>query len=80
MLTFIRNLRSKLTMYHLKKEGLKIGEECEIYRGVSFGSEPYLIEIGNHVRITAGCKLITHDGGVWALRQLKENEDFDLFG
>lgn len=65
----------------LKKQGVKIGENCEIYRNVSFGSEPYLIEIGNHVRITSGVKLITHDGGVWVLRELKEEyKDIDIFG
>ena len=64
----------------LRKSGLKIGNACEIYRDVSFGSEPYLITIGNHVRITRGCKLITHDGGIWVLRKSKNLLDIDLFG
>ena len=64
-----------------REQGAKIGENCEIYSSASFGSEPYLVTIGNHVRITAGVKLITHDGGVWVLRQLKEEyKDIDLFG
>lgn len=29
--------------------GVEIGDRCEI-RGVNFGSEPYLIKIGDHVR------------------------------
>ena len=64
----------------LRKSGLKIGNDCEIYRDVSFGSELYLITIGNHVRITRGCKLITHDGGIWVLRKSKNLLDIDLFG
>lgn len=64
----------------LKKSGIKIGMGCEIYKDVDFGSEPYLIKIGNHVRITTGCKFITHDGGVWVLRKLYKNEEIDLFG
>lgn len=64
----------------LKKQGLRIGVGCEIYKDVSFGSEPYLVEIGNHVRITQGCKFVTHDGGVWVLRELKSNPNLDLFG
>lgn len=40
--------------YFLRKLGITIGHNCEIYKDVSFGSEPYLIEIGNHVRITSG--------------------------
>lgn len=64
----------------LRKTGLVIGDNCEIYRDVSFGSEPYLIKIGDHVRITRGCKLITHDGGIWVLRKIKNTSDIDLFG
>ena len=36
---------------YLKGMGVKIGENCEIYKDVLFGSEPYLVEIGNHERI-----------------------------
>lgn len=64
----------------LRDKGIKIGENCEIYKGVDFGSEPYLIELGNHVRITNNCKFITHDGGVWVLRKIYKNEHIDLFG
>lgn len=52
----------------LRKKGVTIGEDCEIYTSASFGSEPYLIEIGNHVRINGGVELVTHDGGYWILR------------
>lgn len=64
----------------LRKKGLKIGNNCEIYKNVDFGSEPYLVEIGNHVRITSNCKFITHDGGVWVLREIYKNPKIDLFG
>lgn len=66
----------------LRNHGTEIGDDCEIYPDVSFGSEPYLIRIGNHVRITSGVKLITHDGGVWVLRGIKDttNSNVDLFG
>ena len=64
----------------LKKNGTKIGNNSEIYGDVSFGSEPYLIEIGNNVRIASGTKLITHDGGVWVLRNLNFPSNLDLFG
>lgn len=64
----------------LRKDGLKIGMNCEIYRDVNFGSEPYLIEIGDNVRITSGVKFCTHDGGVWTLRNMKDLKQIDLFG
>lgn len=64
---------------YLRNQGIIIGENCEIYKNVSFGSEPYLIEIGNHVRLTSGVQFITHDGGVWVLRYLYDNEEIDYF-
>lgn len=64
----------------LRRTGMRIGNDCEIYDQISFGSEPYLITIGDHVRITRGCKFITHDGGVWVLRHLKDMPNLDLFG
>lgn len=76
----ITSIKVKLNNYHIKKLGIKIGENCEIHPGVFWGSEPYLITIGNHVRITEGVRFITHDGGVWVLRCLYGNSSIDLFG
>lgn len=59
--------------------GGKLGVDCEIYPDVEFGSEPYMITIGNHVRITNGVRFVTHDGGVWVLRNLGL-ENADIFG
>jgi acetyltransferase-like isoleucine patch superfamily enzyme len=33
-----------------------------------FGTEPWLITIGDNVHITSGCAFITHDGGTLILR------------
>lgn len=71
--------KKKLTI--LRDRGLKIGEGCEILNGYDFGSEPYLVEIGNNVRITRGVNITTHDGGVWVLRHLYPGcEAVDRFG
>ena len=64
---------------HLRNKGLRIGNGCEIYRSVNFGSEPYLISIGNDVRITSGVKFCTHDGGIWTLRKKGLLQDADIF-
>lgn len=56
--------------------GVKTGDNCSIATR-EFGSEPYLIEIGNHVQITAGVKFFTH-GGAWVFRNKYPN--FDFFG
>ena len=34
---------------YLRKSGMKIGENCEIFKSANFGSEPYLVTLGNHV-------------------------------
>lgn len=52
----------------LRRKGVTIGKGCEIYKSASFGSEPYLISMGDHVRINCGVQLVTHDGGYWILR------------
>lgn len=54
--------------------GVKIGKSCDIQIN-NFGSEPYLIEIGDFVQITAGAKFFTH-GGAWVLRQKYPAIDF----
>ena len=65
----------------LRKQGLVIGEGCEVLNGCDFGSEPWLVEIGDNVRITSGVKITTHDGGMWVLRHLyPELRDADRFG
>lgn len=65
----------------LKERGLTIGEGCEILNGYELGSEPYLVTIGNNVRITGGVKITTHDGGCWVLRhKYPELQDCDRFG
>ncbi len=58
-----------LPSIYRKYYGISIGENC-VFTGkrISFGSEPYLIEIGNRVRITADVKFETHDGGVGIFR------------
>lgn len=47
------------------KKNLKVGKNTRILTSYSnFGSEPYLIEIGNHCAITSGVKFISHDASI----------------
>lgn len=61
---------------YLKSLGVKIGNSCSIAK-CYVGSEPYLIEIGNHVQITNDVRFYTHGGG-WVFRD--KYPDFDTFG
>ena len=77
------HIRQSNPIKYWKKYGLVCGENCEIYSTVNFGSEPYLITLGNNVRVTDGVKFITHDGGCWVLRNLNKDNEIskcDLFG
>lgn len=61
---------------YAKYIGITIGEKCLI--GTRYwGSEPYLISIGNHVQITQNVHFHTH-GGAQVLR--RQDSDFDFFG
>jgi acetyltransferase-like isoleucine patch superfamily enzyme len=62
---------------YLRKQGMKIGENCLIIT-MNFSTEPYLIEIGNHVGIAGGTDFITHDGAIWCFRE--ELRNADIFG
>ncbi|WP_252282792.1 acyltransferase [Peribacillus asahii] len=78
---FLGRIGPKERAEHYKEQGmLNLGNGCEIYENVSFGSEPYLIKLGNKVRIAAGARFITHDGGMWVIRNLGINKDADKMG
>lgn len=84
-MSLIKNMLYKYKMRRnpavfLRKLGTEIGENCEIYPTANF-MDPYLIKLGNNVRINEGVQLVTHDGGVWVLRNLYPKlKDIDLFG
>lgn len=60
--------------------GVSVGERCRLINLSigTFGSEPYLVQLGDHVTLTDNVRFITHDGGVWVFRQ--EHPDLDVFG
>ncbi|GAB2795867.1 hypothetical protein GCM10027275_46460 [Rhabdobacter roseus] len=67
----------KSTLLFLKKYntyarfcGVQIGNNCRIYIK-DFGTEPFLITIGNKVTIASGVRLITHDGSTWLFNDVK---------
>lgn len=50
-----------------RMRGASVGRDCRIYV-FAFGSEPFLIRIGDRVTITSGVRLITHDGATSLVR------------
>ncbi len=65
---------------YARKIGVRIGSDCRLLNihSKTFGSEPYLISIGNHVTVTHGVRFINHDGGMWVFRS--QEPDLELFG
>lgn len=52
---------AKGSVAYARKKGVTIGNNCRIYIH-SWGSEPFLVSIGDDVTVTSGVKFITHDG------------------
>lgn len=65
----LRNMLSYFIRFHadkiayLRHLGMRIGNQCVILTGINnFGSEPWLIELGDRVQLLSAVTLITHDG------------------
>ncbi len=52
--------------------GVKIGKNFSVTGEVSFSSEPYLITLGDDVRLSSNVNFVTHDGGMHVIRQYKK--------
>ena len=48
-------------LFHLRRIGMSIGNNCWIFSDDLETNESYLVSIGNDVMISAGVKLLTHD-------------------
>ena len=61
---------AKGSVAYARKKGVKVGENCRIYIK-NWGSEPFLVSIGDHVTVTSGVKFITHDGSTCLVKDDK---------
>jgi acetyltransferase-like isoleucine patch superfamily enzyme len=79
LIYFIREMRMKRDpVGYARSLGVRIGNNCHLYamRADMFGSDPFLITLGNDVHVTNGVKFITHDGGT--LIFWKDYPDLDV--
>ena len=77
--SLIRRDPSLSSYYRFIAKGVSIGENCSfIGKNISFSSEPYLIKIGNSVRVSFDVCFVTHDGGTYVLRN--ENPETCIHG
>ena len=79
MITILKKIRRKfignfLGKINPVKYASKIGvnfkdiSNVHLYGRIAWGTEPWIIDIGENVHITDGCKFITHDGGTLLFR------------
>lgn len=52
---------AKGSVAYARRKGVRVGKNCHIYIR-SWGSEPFLVSLGDDVTVTSGVKFITHDG------------------
>lgn len=75
---YLRMVLSPLSL--ATRQGVRIGRNSMIGAGVNFGSEPYLISIGDNFYSSSNVQFITHDGSVNVFRNLyAEYKNADLF-
>lgn len=68
---------SRAYISHLRKKGVKIGEDVNIYvpsKTLIDEQYPWMIEIGNHVRITQGVIILTHDYSWFVLKRFSGSD------
>lgn len=72
-----RFFRSRMYEKRIRDSGVQFGKDCRIFGNPDevFGSDPWLITLGDHVSITSGVRFVTHDGAVWVLRHKHKHLD-----
>lgn len=53
---------------YAKKIGVNMGDNVHLYGQIGWGTEPWIITLGNNVYITNGVRFITHDGATLLFR------------
>ncbi|MDT7725567.1 MAG: hypothetical protein QOI21_2143 [Actinomycetota bacterium] len=53
-----------------RRIGVTVGAGCWFpgFQAGTFGSEPYLVTLGQRVLVSSGVQFVTHEGGVWLFR------------
>lgn len=73
-----RSVTSEDVLNNLRKGGAQIGKDVLIYapsRTMIDAQVPYLLKIGDHVRICEGVKILTHDYAWSVLKRYSSSED-----
>lgn len=78
------NYISRNKVKYARKLGVRVGANCKFMVDPvkCFGTEPWLISIGDNVEITSGVEFLTHEGAIWVLRHSDDVQfrNSDKFG
>ena len=77
---FIDGIKRSDPITYAKSLGVKVGNDCRFVDNPSWGSEPWLISIGNHVLISGQVTFINHDGATFLFRETGPYKDTYKFG
>lgn len=72
--------KKRKPMKYAKRIGVRIGDHCKLNGSPNWGSEPYLISLGDHTEISFDCAFITHDGATWGFRNQERYKGIIRFG
>ena len=61
---------------YAKIVGVSFGNDLHIYGTIHWGSEPWIITLGNNVHLTDGVSFLTHDAGILIFK--KDIPDLEL--
>ena len=62
------------TIENAKKDGMQVGNNVSFVDTPNFGSEPYLISIGDNTTISFDVAFVNHDGGTRVIRNLPDGD------
>ena len=62
-----RYKQTKDPVAYARSIGVTVGEGCRLLSS-GWGSEPWLISLGNRVCISGNVTFLTHDGSIWVFR------------
>ena len=75
ILDICQNMVKTATIEVAKSKGMKVGENLYVQGVPNFGSEPFLIEIGNHVTIAEDVSFINHGGDARVTKKIEKFKD-----
>lgn len=77
---YLQYLKKRYPLKYAKEIGVTMGKGCRLIGSPNWGSEPWIIKLGNHTEISFGCTFITHDGATWVFRTHERYKNVVRFG